>query len=296
MKRNPLLLLSLAATLALLLAACSAPSERVVVTVSTGTIESDDGNKIVYDVRGSGPLTLVFVHCWAGNRTFWAGQLDDFARVCRVVSLDLPGHGESGKDRESWHIEDLGADVAKVVTKLELGKNVVLIGHSMGGPVSLAAAALLPGKVRAVIGVDTLHDLTKPMAKEAVAPLVAGFQKDFAGQMRSAITWMFGSRADSAECQWVIAQAQRTDPKVAIALFADFPALDQAALMKRCRVPVRCINAAPVGNNPKTNRDGNRGFGDFDVTYMPDVGHFLQIEAPQKFNLALAQTLVALPG
>lgn len=277
------------------LLSCSSQPNLANGRVHTGTVNAADGTPIVYDVRGSGPMTLVFVHCWAGNRTFWKNQLDTFAQTCKVVSLDLPGHGESGRQRAEWSIVGYGEDVARVVTKLDLGPNTVLVGHSMGGPVCLAAAGLLRGRVRAVVGVDTLHDVTKKMPKQAFESYVAGFRADFAAQMRGSIRYMYGDHADSEAGQWLLQQALHADPVVATTLLAQFPDLDQARLMRECQVPVRCIQAAPSAKNEKTNVAGNRELGDFDAVFVEDVGHFLLLEAPDRFNLALAQVLLALP-
>ena len=112
---------------------------------------------ITYDVRGTGDTALVFVHCWSCDRTFWKYQLAAFADDYRVAAIDLPGHGESGADRDEWTIAGLGDDVARVVEQLGL-RRVILVGHSMGGPVSLEAARRLPGRVLGVIAVDTLHN------------------------------------------------------------------------------------------------------------------------------------------
>src|SRR5437763_1233525 len=103
------------------------------------TIKADDGLSLVYEVRGKGDTALVFLHGWCGDRVWWKHQVDAFAGDYRVVAVDQAGHGESGKDRQKWEVAGLAADVETIVKKLGL-KRVILVGHSMGGPVSLAAA------------------------------------------------------------------------------------------------------------------------------------------------------------
>ena len=137
------------------------------------TVRSADGVRIVYDVRGEGDTALLFVHCWACNRFFWRDQVDFFSPHYRVVTLDLAGHGQSGKDRTQWSILGLAQDVVAVANDLELNK-IILIGHSMGGPVSLEAASELRGRVKAVVLVDAMSDVTK---RRAVAPAEADAEK-----------------------------------------------------------------------------------------------------------------------
>src|SRR4030042_643712 len=95
---------------------------------------SADGVPIHYDVRGNGAIALVFVHGWCCNRHHWDRQMSYFAPHYTVVSLDLAGHGESGCNRTRWTIPSFGQDVVAVVGQLGL-EQVVLIGHSMSGPV-----------------------------------------------------------------------------------------------------------------------------------------------------------------
>src|SRR5437867_8988426 len=121
------------------------------------TVRAEDGLTIAYDVRGKGDTALVFLHGWCMDRESWKHQLDKFAGDYRVVAVDLGGHGESGKDRKQWSVTSLASDVEAVGKALGL-KRVILVGHSMGGPGSLAAAKRMPGKVVAGIGVDTLHN------------------------------------------------------------------------------------------------------------------------------------------
>ena len=95
---------------------------------------SYDGTQVAYEVFGVGPQTLVFVHGWSCDRSYWNAQIEPLSRNYQVVTLDLAGHGESGLSRNSWTIAGFGSDVAAVVTDLDTDC-VVLIGHSMGGDV-----------------------------------------------------------------------------------------------------------------------------------------------------------------
>ena len=88
--------------------------------------DRDDGATIVYDYRGAGDQALVFVHCWCCDRSFWAGQVDEFAKDYMIVTVDLGGHGGSTAKREDWTVELFGGDVAAVVKKLDL-KQAILI-------------------------------------------------------------------------------------------------------------------------------------------------------------------------
>ena len=116
-----------------------AGSARSTEAVITGAATARDGVDIHYEAMGSGSPTLVFIHGWNCDRHYWSGQLSYFAEQHQVVAIDLAGHGESGLQRTEWTIGQFGADVASVADQLALD-DVILVGHSMGGPVALEAA------------------------------------------------------------------------------------------------------------------------------------------------------------
>ncbi|MGA2434996.1 MAG: alpha/beta hydrolase [Bryobacteraceae bacterium] len=260
--------------------------------VRTGSVTTRDGVRIVYDVRGRGDTTLVFVHCWSCDRSFWRNQVDAFADRYRVVTLDLGGHGESGENRKKWTILGLAEDVRAVADHLKL-ERMILVGHSMGGPVSLEAARLMRGRVIGVIAVDTLHDAEMRMTPEMVEPIAAKLRKNFKGAMKGFMGRMFGKDSDPAVREWIGERACAANPEVAIALLLDFPNLDLEKLFKSAGVPIRAINAKPP-NAPPTTIEVNRKYADYDAVLIDGAGHFLQLERPQEFNEDLAKFAAAL--
>ena len=110
-------------------------------------VPAKDGVPINYSVQGKGDPALVFIHCWSCDRHLWDNQVSVFAKEHRIVTIDLPGHGQSGQGRKSWSIENYADDVNVVITKLKLTR-AILIGSSMGGPIALEATRRMPGKLR----------------------------------------------------------------------------------------------------------------------------------------------------
>ncbi|MEM6936855.1 MAG: alpha/beta hydrolase [Pseudomonadota bacterium] len=278
-------------------AADDAPAASVGPT--EGKTFAPDGVEIHYRVMGSkrqtSDPTLVFVHGWSCNTAFWREQLSVFAENYRVVALDLGGHGQSGTDRGVWTIAGLAQDVQAVADELKLRK-VVLIGHSMGGPVSLAAAARMPGRVDGVIGVDTLHNADIEYPVEQVGQMMAAFQADFGGSMKGMFEGMGGASLTPELRDWIVAEAQQTDPEVAVALFADFARISLPDMLQNANTPIRVINAGPGPMTPVTEVELNRRYADYEAVLMEDVGHFLQLEQPQRFNTQLQLTLDTLTG
>jgi pimeloyl-ACP methyl ester carboxylesterase len=255
------------------------------------TIRAADGTAIAYESQGNGSTALVFLHGWCGNRQHWKHQVDAFAADYRVVAVDLAGHGDSGKDRKIWTVDGLARDVESVVKALGL-KRVFLIGHSMGGPVALAAAGRMRGTVTAVVGVDTLHDAEFRRDEAAIKKFLEPIEKDFKGTIRAGLPGAFHEKTDAELVKWVTSQVEAQDPAMAIPLMRDHSGLDRITLFKEARVPVRCINsAAGFPNFKKTATATNKKYADFDVVELEGVGHYPMLENPAAFNKRLGEML-----
>jgi len=237
-----------------------------------------DGSPIRYGVRGAGDVTLVFVHCWTCNHTFWDRQVEHFSRDYRVVWLDLAGHGDSGSRRERYTMQAFGQDVASVVEAVG-AQRVVLIGHSMGGPVSVEAAGRLGGKVLGIVGVDTFHtSFPYPQTEAAIAALVKPFEDNFPMTTQQMIGTMFTPQSDPAVKAWVLTQFDGSKKALGVSAMYELLRWKAAGNLERYKGPLRNINAAPTGKEQPLHPS---------VVLIPGVGHFVAQEKPAAFNAAL---------
>ena len=274
----------------MVLAGCQSMSARPTV----GRLKTGDGVSIAYETRGRGGTALVFIHCWCCDRTFWRNQLDEFSQEYRIVAVDLAGHGESGKNRETWTVAGLAADVSAVINKLGL-KRVILIGHSMGGPVSLEVARLQPDRVIGIVAVDTLHDAEQEYTREMIEQIAARFNADFAGTMDQLVPTMFPPESNKEVQDFVLTKAKASDPRAATGLISDIANIDLKVGFTAARVPIRAINAVPhPPYGQKTAVEANKKYADFDAVFLDGVGHYLQLEKPDEFNELLREILLQL--
>lgn len=257
------------------------------------TVKAPDGVAIAYSACGAGETALVFIHGWGCSQEHWREQVPAFREEYCVVTLDLPGHGKSGwQERKEWHVGDFGKDVQAVVEELELGR-VILVGHSMGGPVALRAAALMPERVIGVVGADTLQDVDQEWDPQQAERLVAAMEADFDAFTASFVRMMFASNpdVDPELVEWVVEDVQSRPHEPVIGLMRDFGSIDQAGWLAACPVPVRCVNAGFM----QTDVEGNRAHKeDFQATILPNVGHFVMLEKPTEFNEAMSAYVAAL--
>jgi sigma-B regulation protein RsbQ len=255
------------------------------------TIRAGDGLGLVVEVRGQGDTALVFLHGWCGDREYWEHQVHPFAADYRVVTLDQAGHGESGKDRKVWSAAGLAGDVEAVAKSLGL-KRVILVGHSMGGPVALLAAKRMPGTVVAVVGVDSLRNAQSQLPEEVRTKFLADFDKDFKGTMRVVVAGMAHEKTDAELKEWLVTRAKAQDPKMALALMRDLFGLDTVTALKEAKVPVRCINSAGGYQFfTPTAVETNKKYADFGAVIIEGVGHYPMLEKPVEFNRRLRVAL-----
>jgi pimeloyl-ACP methyl ester carboxylesterase len=278
-----------------LIAACSEPQDQEqatdivdAVAPATGplTVQAPDGVEIAATVHSVGEPTVVLVHGWMCDQTYWEAQVPALTEHFGVVNVDVAGHGLSGTGRQAWTIASLGEDVAAVIKHLKL-ENVVVIGHSMGGRVGLEVARLLPGTVVGVVGVDTLQDADEAWNPEEVAAFLDGLKLDFIATCDSFVRSMFREHADDDLMDHVAADMCGGPGEIGTALIQDYANYDLASAMQAAGIPIRCINA----DKWPTNVEANRKYADFDAVILTGYGHFLMQEAPDELNRALIETV-----
>ncbi len=114
-----------------------------------------DGVALFYEEAGGEGVPFLLVHGIACDHTHLAPQFELSGRAGhRVVAVDLRGHGRSGAPEDDYTIEGFADDLAWTCGQLGLEKPVV-VGHSLGGEVSLALAAAFPDLPSAVVLMDS---------------------------------------------------------------------------------------------------------------------------------------------
>ena len=274
----------------LLLLAFAVPS--VQSKPASEVVNSSDGIPIHYSVAGKGDPALVFIHCWGCNRNFWENQVAEFSKTNRVVTIDLPGHGESGAGRTNWTIESYGDDVKTVVTKLGL-KRVVLVGSSMGGPIALEAAKRMPDNVAAIVPVDSLQNVEFTLPPEQLDGLIKQMTADYKGATTGLLNqFFFSPNTPEAVKTRVVNEALSRQPETAIAILKGIFAYKPGPTLKEIKVPIKAINA---DLNP-TMLEINRKYApQFDAVIIKGTGHYPMLEDPARFNQMLADILKSLP-
>ena len=243
---------------------------------------SPDGVRIAYDVTGEGQPTLVFVHGWCCDRSYWQPQVQHLSRQYRVVAIDLAGHGESGLNRAKWTMQAFADDVVAVLEQLDVA-NAVLIGHSMGAPVVLEAGIRASDRVLAVIGVEAFFDDWSLIDPEP-------FRGNFAETTTAYVKSMFMPESDRDLIERVASDMALGPSAVgidALQSIQKWAADDFDRAFREIKAPVRMIQRKRTPDLLTNVRGHAPSLTSFDIAVMPGVSHFAMMEQPQAFNRLL---------
>lgn len=94
--------------------------------------------------------TIIFLHGLGLNRNFWSSTIAHLSSAHRCIAIDLPGHGESRSQITDGSISAYVKAVREVIEKLNLA-DVTIVGHSMGGQISLVLALQMPSVISKVV-------------------------------------------------------------------------------------------------------------------------------------------------
>jgi pimeloyl-ACP methyl ester carboxylesterase len=166
---------------------------------SVHTIRVRDADIVCRSWGEPGRPGLVLVHGGAAHARWWDHVAPLLAVTHHVVALDLSGHGDSDR-REAYSLRDWAAEVMAVAADSFTAPPVV-IGHSMGGMVALAAATWHGRDLTGVIVIDTpVHEAT-PEEAAARDKVAFGPRKVFA-------------RRDELVARFRVIPGQETEPYI----------------------------------------------------------------------------------
>jgi pimeloyl-ACP methyl ester carboxylesterase len=255
-------------------------------------VSSGDGVHIEYRMYGSGDPAVVLVHGWSCDANYWNAQLDDLKAKYSVVLVDLAGHGASEKNRTDWSMANYGEDVAAVVRQLP-NRQVVLVGHSMGGTVALEATRRIGDRVIGIIAVDSLKSVGQPpLPARQVDLRVAPFKADFIGETRKFVAAsLFPKGADPQFVNKVAYDMSLEPPEVGVASMRALLMTDLAPIVADIHIPVLAINSDLAPTDEARIR---KSLPDFKAEVVPHSSHFLMMDDAKRFNPILLKDIDAL--
>jgi pimeloyl-ACP methyl ester carboxylesterase len=240
-----------------------------------------DTVSLSYSTSGAGDPVCVLLHGITLDRHDLRPLADPLAREHTVVSVDLRGHGESPVG-SGLEIEDLAADVCALADELELS-GAVLIGHSLGGNVALAAAARSPERFGGLIILDSTP-MPTPEALAWLQSLVDSIDgPDYATVWPEFCrTALFGWTADDDLRTALSSRMGNAPPELTRPLvrsFTEYAERRGRADLEACAMPILMISSS----SPTNDEDAVREVAPHTVfAQVVASGHFMHHEVPDQ--------------
>lgn len=249
---------------------------------------SAGGVRLAYQIAGTGEPSMIFVHGWACNRSYFAPQFEYFAAGRAVATMDLRGHGESGQPDAvpgGYEMDVLADDVLAVARGAGL-RRPVLVGHSLGALIGLACAGQ-PGAISALVMVDPAP-ITNEAAKTFFRESVAAVSADDDGSWRAAFVEGMFLPTDVARRAAIVADMRGVSPRMAAELIRVMADFDGASALAVASVPVLSIGSA----HPANSSADLRGLcPTITIGQTVGAGHFAHLEVPEQVNAMIGKFL-----
>ncbi|MBM7045729.1 alpha/beta fold hydrolase [Rhizobium lusitanum] len=245
-----------------------------------------------FKVHGEKGPFLFLLHGWCCSHVFWRFQISQLASRFRVVTLDLEGHGLSAPpvDIRRLGIGRFAENVVAVADALQ-AKELVLMGHSMGGPIAIEAGLRLAGRCKFMLGVDTFTDAAfyQRRPPDEIELRVQKFAVHFEATMAKMVHNITTPETDPAIVTEIIDIMTHCDRHVALTALRSLLEWDIETRWPLLDVPVATINSAMLRGGTDLDLAG------LDLHVMHDVGHFPMLESPDAFN-SIAMTVLEKHG
>lgn len=259
------------------------------------TTDSSDGTRVHYEVAGSGDIPVVLLHGLGDSTAGWELQLDALGEHCRMLLVDVRGHGgsEHPTRRGAYSIAAMAADVA-AAADAEGVRDAHVVGLSMGGAVAFEVAFQRPDLVaslvivnsgpsaraggwkgRAYIGLRKL--MARVMTPAKGAPMIAGrlFPEPHQQDLRDEF----------------VARVSANDPDAYRESLFALARYDRAADSRRLDVPTLFVHSEHDYSPLEWRQPFVDAMPDADLVQVDGAHHAVPAERPEEFNALLIERL-----
>jgi 3-oxoadipate enol-lactonase len=250
--------------------------------------------KIAYDEAGDG-LPLIFIHGFPLNHHLWEPQFSGLQDVAWLIAPDLPGHGESDSRQGSYLMEQVAADVNYLLDALDIQKQVLLCGLSLGGYMIGHFFQNYGGRLAGLIFTATRASADSPEAKLNRDRLLAIARTEGVEQLVEAVLPKFLAPSAYQTRPELVEQVRQIMRSTSLeGVVGDLSGMrarpDTFDLIREIRLPTLVIHGEedqliPL-NEAERIRDCIPGAR---LITIPAAGHLPNLEQPDLFNRAIKE-------
>ncbi len=239
---------------------------------------------------------LLLLHPFPFDRRVWAPQVEELAQDVPVLTVDLPGFGESPP--ASTASLDAWADQLDELVEMQIGgRPVVVAGLSMGGYVALRLAERHPERLEGLILADTRAQADTPEGRTAREQAAAQVRSEGVGAIAEGLLEkLLSANAEPGLVQRAREIMLEQSPEaVSTALLAMRDRPDSTDLLGKIAVPTLVMVGAEDVLTPPS--DAEKMYCSIPRAWLvriPGAGHLSNLEAPEEFNAAVRGFLASL--
>ncbi len=255
-----------------------------------------DGTRIFYKEEGKGAPPVLLVHGWTMNSYVWQKTIPYLSKYFRTIAPDLKGHGASDKPQARYTLKEYAEEVDQLVDKLLPKDKFVLVGHSMGGFISLTYATdqKLSKRLKGLILVDTGYNLK---GNPGMKGLLDALRKGLLGSRKTAAETInqtgFHTKFIKEHKGFLREFTEETikcpEHVVISALESWVQDYDVTDKLGQIDIPVLIITGDADGQmDPKNSQYMKEHIKNSQLVVLkPQIGHHTMLEAPDDFNRAV---------
>ena len=250
-----------------------------------------------YEVYGRG-RPVILLHGWLGSWGLWQDTMTFLGSSYRCYAMDFWGFGESGKKRDTYAVQDFVSLVNQFMDRLGI-ERAPLVGHSMGGTVSLSVAIQYPQRVSKVVVVgspivgSSLAWPLKLAGRRPVAVVLFNLMWAFRAGMRVASPFICRDPRFPAMMDHDLS---RTTLESFLLSIASLRRTDLRPSLSQVNIPTMGMYGHRDNIvHPKQWKPMKVGIPTACIEQFPKSGHFIMIDEQETFNRKLKAFLDADP-
>jgi pimeloyl-ACP methyl ester carboxylesterase len=228
----------------------------------------------------------------------WVEQIGALGALCRLITPDLRGHGQSECPDGIYTMDEMADDVIELLDRLEIRQPIVLGGLSMGGYVALSLVLRYPERVCGLILCDTRAAADTPEAAKGREETARNVLREGTGRsmIETMVPRLFGKTTLEKHPQRVeaiLAIMERTSPSgIAGALRGMAVRKDRRSELARVTMPTLVmVGEDDVISPPAEAREMAAAIPKSRLEVIPGAGHLAPYENPAVANLAILRFL-----
>jgi len=257
------------------------------------TITTDQGI-VHYEVYGRGK-PVILLHGWLGSWGLWQETMSYLGSSYRTYALDFWGFGESGKKRHTYAVQDFVSLVDQFMEQLGIAR-APLVGHSMGGTVSLEVAIKYPKRVSQVVvaGSPIVGSSLAPLLKMAGIRPIAFMLFNMMGPFRAFMKYFYSRQicTDPRFPEMMDRDLSRTTLESFLRSIASLRRTDLRSSLNLVKIPaLGFYGEKDRVVDPNQWQPMQRGIPQARIEHFPTAGHFMMLEEPSDFSQKLKNFL-----